>query len=162
MGAEKSLQISSQDAQSQLLKAARKQDLTESAEVFLPPNVPVAEGVCSANRMLPAITYKQSRGAKTTVCAGLPRLQGSPNTSEQKFPVYTMRYPTKPRQPVWQPALGNPIYRSPTASAELLKSSSSSTFPLQPHCRDFPRSEAIRNRDVAAWFRVLTQGWVST
>lgn len=80
-------------AQSQLLKAARKEDLTGSAEVFLPQSLPVADGVYNAYHMLSAIIYKQSHDAKTAVCADLPRPQGLSNTSKQKL----LCYPTKPR-----------------------------------------------------------------
>lgn len=51
-GGEQSLQTHSWDAQSRLLKASGKQDLTGSAKVFLPYHLPIADGVCNAHHML--------------------------------------------------------------------------------------------------------------
>lgn len=108
---ERSLQTGRRDAQPQLRKAARKQDLTGSAEVFLPQNL---SRWCLQCPSYATFHHLQTKPRCKHPCLyRLTKTVGSSNTSEQKLPMSTTRYPHNQDNPVWQPAPGNPTYQSP-------------------------------------------------
>lgn len=79
-----------------------------------------------------------------------------------------MCFPTKPGQPVWQPALGNPIYQSPSSHTKQHDQSFlSQAAPLLSHYSLIPETSpgeepSGTNRDNIVQFRLITQQSEST